>query len=72
MNHIQALQNAADTIGATVHSIFQEDKRKTVEKFCLYYNGNSIAPVLDYNQMQHYIQGMVKAKQIFINTGQVN
>lgn len=59
-NKLQSLQNAADIVGATVHPVIQGKK----ERFTLTYNGTGISPVLDYDNMNHFILGMIKAKEI--------
>jgi hypothetical protein len=64
MTELQSLQNAADnvTIGtATVHKHYFEDRRKTTNKYFLTINGTSCSPILDYEQMNHFILGMLKA-----------
>lgn len=64
MTELTALQNAADNIGATVHEKYQEDKRKTLKKYFLTTDGTSISPVLDYEQLNCFILGCIKWKEL--------
>ena len=67
MNHLEPLQNAANAVklqGLTVVEMYQQDKRKTVPKFLLTYNGTSVSPVLDYDKMNYFILGFIRAKEI--------
>ena len=59
---IQALQNAADHVGLIVHAQYSEDRRKKQRYFCTL-KGTSISPKLDYNDLNHFILGYIKAKQ---------
>lgn len=69
-NKLQSLQNAADNVGAIVHTVIQRKK----ERFTLTYNGTGISPVLDYDKMNHFILGMIRMKELLqpvTNTGHV-
>lgn len=62
MTEHEALQNAANGIGLTVHEKHTQDKRKTVGRhFLTDQNGTTISPILDYEQMNHFILGWSKA-----------
>jgi len=61
MNHLEPLQNAADSNGLKVHEDLTQDKRKKIPKFFVSLNGISISPVLDYENMNHFILGFNKA-----------
>jgi hypothetical protein len=59
---LQSLQNATSKIeGLEVYLRCQPDKRKRIPKFNCTYNGASCSPVLDYNDMQHYLLGFNRA-----------
>ena len=63
---LQALQNAADSVklpGLQVHAKIFEDKRKS-NKYFLQYGNNTISPVLDYSNMNHFILGIIRAKEL--------
>ena len=59
LTELQALQNAANFFNGIVHEYYQEDKRRTTKKFYLTLWGSSLrtSPVLDYEQMNHFILG---------------
>jgi hypothetical protein len=68
MQELQALQNAANSVklpGLGVKEKFTDDKRRTVRYFFLTLNGTSISPVLDYDNMNHFILGFIRAEGIF-------
>ena len=57
----QALQNALNSFGlknVILHEKQYSDKRKKVSKFFLQDGAVTISPVLDYNEMNHFILGM--------------
>ena len=64
MNAIQqreALENALNSFGLTnltVYPKISEDKRVKTPKFFLQQGAETISPVLDYNEMNHFILGM--------------
>lgn len=68
MNHeLTALQNAADSVqlsGLQVHEKIFEDKRKS-KKYFLQYGKNTLSPVLDYSNMNSFIFGIKRAKELF-------
>ena len=61
MTEIQALQNAATAIGLTIHEKYQDDKRKTVKKYFATKGGVSVSPVLDYENLNMFLLGWIKA-----------
>lgn len=65
ITELQALQNAAGRIGLTIHEYFEQDKRKSVQKyFATTKEGNKISPVLDYEQLNHFLLGFIKGSQL--------
>ena len=56
---------ARDNVGLVIHEKYQEDKRRTVNKYFATLDGISISPVLDYENLNHFILGFSKAKSIF-------
>lgn len=61
---LESLQNAADVIGLKVHQKhFYEDKRKKVPMFFLDRGIETVSPVLDYSNLNHFILGWIKCKQ---------
>ncbi len=69
MNELKALQNAVNSSGCQFLSIQvkpTEDKRKTINRYFLDHVGfGTISPVLDYEQMNHFILGFSKAFKIY-------
>lgn len=66
-NELTALQNAADSMNLDrmeVKEKYFDDKRKTGKKYYLTHNSTSISPVLDYSAMNHFILGMIRAKEL--------
>ena len=64
---LQALTNAANSTDLPelkVYERYSQDKRKTVAKYFLQLGKNSISPVLDYENMNHFILGFSKAKKL--------
>lgn len=65
-NELQALQNGCDYSkipNMKVHEKYFEDKRKTGKKYFLTIEGTTISPVLNYDNMNHFILGFLKAKE---------
>ena len=63
---LQALQNAVNHFrlyGLSVHQKVYEDKRRTAKMYFLHNDktGETISPVLDYENLNHFIHGYVKA-----------
>jgi hypothetical protein len=63
MTELEALQNACDN-GLVVREYFTHDKRKTIKMYYATLNGNSISPVLDYENLNHFILGFNKAVKL--------
>lgn len=69
MTEISALENAVRSVGINglaVHEKYQEDKRKTAKMYFLTYNGTSISPVLDYENMNHFILGLSRGLKLCV------
>lgn len=67
MNELTALENATKSIpvfGIKVHEKQQQDKRKTVNRFFVTIHGTTISPVLDYQQMNHFLLGFSRAVKL--------
>jgi hypothetical protein len=60
---IQSLQNAADDLGLIIHEKLTQDKRKTVKKYFAQNGKETVSPVLDYEQLNHFLVGWRKAKK---------
>lgn len=74
ISELEALQNAVNyhelsKFNLSLHEKFFEDKRKTTKMFFLHNNktGESISPVLDYENMNSFIHGFSKANKMFIS-----
>lgn len=63
MTEQQALQNAANDLNIEIKEHFAGDKRKTIKKYFAVIFGASVSPILDYEQMNHFLLGYRKAKQ---------
>lgn len=64
---IEALKNAVNYLkldGLAIIEHQTQDKRKTNKKYFLSLNGTTHSPVLGYEQMNHFILGMIKMKQL--------
>lgn len=64
MNELELLQNAATPIGLEVHEKWTHDKRRTVKYFYLTLNGSKISPVLDYSNLNCFILGFNKGRNL--------
>lgn len=63
----EALQNAANyskVEGLFVAIWIDTDRRKKTPKFVLTHKGNSFSPVLDYDNMNHFLLGFIKAIEL--------
>lgn len=62
----QYLQNAINyhKLDVILHEKFTDDKRKTTKMFFLSHKGASISPVYDYENMNAFIFGLAKAKEL--------
>lgn len=70
ITEIQALQNAANSIGLTIEEKYQEDRRKTVKMYFAIKDNKSISPSLDYDNMNHFLLGYRKSNEILNQTMQ--
>ena len=61
MNELQALQSAADKCGLVIHEWHHLDRRKKIKHYYATRNGISISPSLDYEQLNHFLLGYIKA-----------
>lgn len=61
ITEIQALQNAAISLGLTIYEKFQEDKRRTVGRYYAQNGDSTVSPVLDYGEMNHFLLGWRRA-----------
>ena len=67
---LEALNNALSYFGfknVILHEKQYSDKRKKVSKFFLQQGAETISPVLDYNEMNHFILGMSAMQKLTIN-----
>ena len=67
---LEALNNAVVSMnleGLEVLQYIQHDDRKKIGKFFLRLNGTSISPILNYNEMNHFILGMGAMQRLTIN-----
>ena len=66
---LEALNNALQYFGLkniNIHEKQYSDKRKKVSKFFLQQGAATISPVLDYNEMNHFILGMGAMQRLTI------
>lgn len=66
-NQKEALQNALLSLNVKGICLFEhisQDKRKQVPKFFLQIGKNTISPALNYNDLNLFILGMSRAKQL--------
>ena len=70
VTEIESLQNAANNLnlGAKVHQKYFDDKRKKTNKYFLQIGNETISPVLDYEQLNYFIFGMIKYQSIINKT----
>ena len=61
---LESLQNAATPLSLEVHEKWTDDKRRTVKFFFLTLNGKIISPVLDYSNLNHFILGFTKGRNL--------
>ena len=67
---LDALNNAVVSMnleGLEVRQYIQHDNRKKIGKFFLRLNGNLISPILNYDNMNHFILGMMKMQNLTNN-----
>ena len=56
-NELQALQNFGDDLGLIIHEKYPDDRRKTIKKYFATFEGVSVSPVLDYEQLNCFMIG---------------
>lgn len=61
---IQSLQNAADDLGLIIYEKLTQDKRKTIKNYFAQKGSQTVSPVLDYENLNHFLLGWRKAKNI--------
>lgn len=65
---LQSLQNAADATnleGIKVDEFAPLDKRKSVKRYIINLpKQGAISPILDYEQMNYFLHGMIKYKHL--------
>ena len=67
---LDALNNSLSYFGFKNINLYEKqysDKRKKVSKFFLQQGSEIISPVLDYNEMNHFILGMGTMQKLTIN-----
>ena len=67
---LEALNNAVSYFGlknVILHVKQYNDNRRKVSKFFLQDGAKTISPVLDYNEMNHFILGMGTMQKLTIN-----
>jgi hypothetical protein len=57
---IQSLQNAANNLGIVIHQKQYEDKRQKIKKYFAQIGVATVSPVLDYENMNHFLLGWHK------------
>ena len=70
ISQLEALNNALQYFGfknVILHEKQYSDKRKKVSKFFLQQGSETISPVLDYNEMNHFILGMGTMQKLTTN-----
>ena len=66
----EALNNSLSYFGLKNVILYEKqysDKRKKVSKFFLQQGAETISPVLDYNEMNHFILGMGTMQKLTFN-----
>jgi len=59
---IFCLQNAANDLNLVIVEKHNQDKRRSVKKYFATKNGDSVSPVLDYENLNSFLLGWRKAK----------
>jgi len=72
ITEIEALQNSANTLELTIYEKPQDDKRKTIKKYFAVKNGDkngeSVSPILDYEQMNYFLLGWRRCLKYILTT----
>lgn len=63
ITELEALQNAANTAGLTIHERYQPDKRKKTKMYFANKGDETVSPVLDYEQLNHFLLGWIRCSQ---------
>lgn len=53
----QSLQNAANDLNLIIHEKLQDDKRKKVKMYFAQNGNKTVSPVLDYDNLNHFLLG---------------
>lgn len=61
MTEINALQNAANEINLVIVEKYEQDKRKSVKKYFANLGAKTVSPILNYEQMNHFLLGWINA-----------
>ena len=63
---LEALQNAANNINgkAEIHLKYNDDGRVKTNKYFLAINDCCVSPVLDYENLNHFILGFIKCQKL--------
>jgi hypothetical protein len=69
ITELEALQNAANCLklGITIRQYIFNDKRKTTPHFFAQLGQSTISPTLPYNELNHFLSGMIRAKELLTN-----
>jgi hypothetical protein len=65
ITEIQALQNAANLIGLTIYEKFNQDKRIKVKLYFAQLEKQTVSPVLDYDNMNHFLLGFINCAKLY-------
>lgn len=67
MTELEALQNHVENLkieGLSIKEWQELDKRKTLKKYIVSINSQSVSPILDYENMNVFLLGLGKAEKI--------
>ena len=59
-NHLRCIDNK----NLKLYQYIANDQRKTIPKFYIQNGNHTISPALNYNDMNHFILGMSRSKQL--------
>lgn len=60
---LEALQNAAAGLGLTIHQKYPNDKRQTLKRYFAQRDKETVSPVLDYEQLNHFLVGWIRGQK---------
>lgn len=63
MIELESLQNIANVLDLTIYEKFTQDNRQTIKKYFAQKGIETVSPVLDYNQLNHFLLGWIKANK---------